>query len=144
MLGRAFYESAHFDYPPDRTSGDQYWGYFKKIPILTLWRRGGRIPTPSLVCVDFSGLGRWRQFHVDSLGRDLTVAIRTIDEQESRAGLADRPELLRMDGARERTSEEKLAELRRMVNIQVWQRFTFEVVQPSCGIRFDFGAGTEG
>jgi hypothetical protein len=113
---------------------------------LTLLREQGfrAVPTPSLVCVNFSQLGRWRQFYADKIGSDLSVEIRVIDNEAARSLLESNSELLRMDGARERTYEARVSELLKRVNLVVWQRFAFEIVGKGAGTRFDYGEPANG
>jgi hypothetical protein len=136
-----FYRSDGFD----RTSvsdknrevfGIGYRGVYKGVPLVELW-----IPATekirSVICAELRTLGRWVQYHSGQVGEDLKLSISSIDQVGAKELLTRNPGLKLAQNQSVNDAATAIRELLKTVHIQIWQRFTYKVLDTQAALRID-------
>ncbi|MBI3406195.1 MAG: hypothetical protein HY046_12150 [Acidobacteria bacterium] len=111
-------------------------GWYRGVPLYDMQGPSLR-QRPTLVVGDLRRLGRWNQFHAGRPGIDLEIIIEAITEARARELITARPEAFLVENGVRQTEEAAIRRWRKCVQLQVWQRYAFEIIEVVGAIRIN-------
>lgn len=133
------YQSQKFDPSSKRVNQNDVLGYrgkFKAIPVVDIWVRQETL-VRTVVCLDLKRFGVWLQYNSGKIGSDLNISVDTLDWEKARELIEKNPKLRTAPDGKEQDIETTVQYLLNKVHIQIWERFSFEILDSKGVFRAD-------
>jgi hypothetical protein len=134
------YQSQNFDPSSKRVKQNDVLGCrgkFKAIPVVDIWVRQETL-VRTVVCLDLKRFGVWLQYSSGKIGSDLNISVDTLDWEKARELIEKNPKLRTAPDGKEQDIETTVQYLLNKVHVQIWERFSFEILDPHGTFRADF------